>query len=30
LLGLADSEFQIIKGALLLLGVTVVIWGRES
>ncbi len=30
LLGLADSKFQIIKGGLLLLGVTVVIWGRES
>jgi ribose/xylose/arabinose/galactoside ABC-type transport system permease subunit len=30
LLGLADSEFQIIKGGLLLLGVTVVIWARES
>jgi ribose/xylose/arabinose/galactoside ABC-type transport system permease subunit len=29
LLGLTDSEFQIIKGCLLLLGVTVVIWTRE-
>lgn len=29
-LGLADSKFKIIKGGLLLLGVTVVIWGRES
>jgi ribose/xylose/arabinose/galactoside ABC-type transport system permease subunit len=30
LLGLTDSEFQIVKGGLLLLGVTVVIWGRET
>jgi ribose/xylose/arabinose/galactoside ABC-type transport system permease subunit len=29
LLGLTDSEFQIIKGCLLLLGVTVVIWTRD-
>lgn len=30
LLGLTDSGFQIIKGCLLLLGVTVVIWTREN
>jgi hypothetical protein len=29
-LGLADSKFKIIKGGLLLLGVTVVIWAERA